>query len=383
MKVFYWSPHLSHVATVSAVINSAVALCKYSQNTINSTIINSIGEWDEYKNELNKKKVNTIDIFSKKSFKHLPKYGFLKSRYSYWKIFLSSFFSLKNLLKKEKPNYLIIHLITSLPIILNFLFNLETRVILRISGYPKLNFLRKYLWKIFGKKLYKIVCPTEATKQYLIDQKIFNKDKIYTLRDPIVNISLINHLKKEQVNSDFLKDQKFILSIGRLTKQKNFLFLIECFNQINKKYPDYKLIIIGEGELETKIKEHINQLNLNSKILILPFQKNIFKYLKKCECFILSSLWEDPGFVLIEAASAETPIISSNCPNGPIEILSNGNGGFLYESNKVQSFINTFDKYKNSSKNDLKKKIIKAKKEAKNYTLFSHYLNLVKVLDKV
>ena len=69
MKVFYWSPHLSHVATVSVVINSAVALCKYSQNTINSTIINSIGEWDKYKNELNEKKVNIIDIFSKKHLK--------------------------------------------------------------------------------------------------------------------------------------------------------------------------------------------------------------------------------------------------------------------------------------------------------------------------
>ena len=382
MKVFYWSPHLSHVATVSAVINSAVALCKYSQNKINSTIINSIGEWDEHKNELSKKKVNTIDIFSKKSFKDLPKYGFLKSRYSYWNIFFSSFFSLKNLLQKEKPDYLIIHLITSLPIILNFLFSFETKVILRISGYPKLNFLRKYLWKIFGKKLHKIVCPTEATKQYLIDQKIFNKDKIFTLKDPILNISLINHFKKEEVKLDFLKDQKFILSIGRLTKQKNFLFLIKCFNQINKKYPNYKLIIIGEGELEFQIKKFINQLNLNSKILILPFQKNIFKYLEKCECFILSSLWEDPGFVLIEAASTETPIISSDCPNGPIEILSNGNGGFLYESNQAQSFINAFDNYKSSSKNDLKKKIIQAKKEAKNYTLFSHYLNLVKVLDK-
>lgn len=383
MKVFYWSPHLSHVATVSAVINSAVALCKYSQNTINSTIINSIGEWDEYKNELNKKKVNTIDIFSKKTFKHLPKYGFLKSRYSYWKIFLSSFFSLKNLLQQEKPNYLIIHLITSLPIVLNFLFNFDTKVILRISGYPKLNFLRRYLWKIFGKKLYRIVCPTEATKQYLIDQKIFNKDKIFTIKDPIVNISLINDRKREEVNLDFVKNQKYILSIGRLTKQKNFLFLIKCFNEINKKYPDYKLVIIGEGELEFKIKEYINQLNLNSKIIILPFQKNIFKYLKKSECFILSSLWEDPGFVLIEAASIETPIISSNCPNGPIEILSNGKGGFLYESNEVQSFVNTFEKYKSSSENDLRKKIIQAKKEAKNYTLFSHYSNLVKVLNNV
>ena len=56
---------------------------------------------------------------------------------------------------------------------------------------------------------------------------------------------------------------------------------------------------------------------MNEKITILPFQKNIFKYLYKSECFILSSLWEDPGFVIIEAASVGIQIISSDCPNGP------------------------------------------------------------------
>ena len=72
MKVFYWSPHLSHVATVSAVINSAVALCKYSQNKINSTIINSIGEWDEHKNELSKKKSTQLIFFQKNLSKIYP-----------------------------------------------------------------------------------------------------------------------------------------------------------------------------------------------------------------------------------------------------------------------------------------------------------------------
>ena len=57
MKVFYWSPHISHVATVTAVINSAAALSKHSKNKINSTIINSIGEWDDYRNELSEKKL--------------------------------------------------------------------------------------------------------------------------------------------------------------------------------------------------------------------------------------------------------------------------------------------------------------------------------------
>ena len=143
------------------------------------------------------------------------------------------------------------------------------------------------------------------------------------------------------------------------------------------------MIKAGFNQSINSTNDLMRKLNLNSKIIILPFQKNIFRYLKKSECFILSSLWEDPGFVLIEAASIETPIISSNCPNGPIEILSNGKGGFLYESNEVQSFVNAFEKFKSSSENDLRKKIIQAKKEAKNYTLFSHYSNLVKVLNNV
>ena len=57
--------------------------------------------------------------------------------------------------------------------------------------------------------------------------------------------------------------------------------MIECFAYINKKYPDYKLVIIGEGELEMEIKKYINDLNFETKILILPFQNNVFKYLKK------------------------------------------------------------------------------------------------------
>ena len=86
-----------------------------------------------------------------------------------------------------------------------------------------------------GNKLFKVVCPTEDTKQYLIDQKIFNEKKVFVLKDPIINISSINHLKNININEKKIKKEKYILSIGRLTKQKNFLFLIKCFNIINKE----------------------------------------------------------------------------------------------------------------------------------------------------
>ena len=104
--------------------------------------------------------------------------------------------------------------------------------------------------------------------------------------------------------------------------------------------------------------------------------------MKHAECFILTSLWEDPGWVLIEAASVNTVIISSNCPNGPVEFLSNGKGGYLFDSNNKESFLQTFDKYKKENLTFKREKVLIAKKKVKEYSLFNHYINLIKILKK-
>ena len=66
--------------------------------------------------------------------------------------------------------------------------------------------------------------------------------------------------------------------------------------------------------------------------------KNVFNILKKSKCFILSSLWEDPGFIMVEAASVGTPILTSNCPSGPKEFIGNNENGFIFDSNNEKSF---------------------------------------------
>ena len=82
----------------------------------------------------------------------------------------------------------------------------------------------------------------------------------------------------------------------------------------------------------------------------------MYKYLLNANCFILTSLWEDPGFVILEAALSNTLIISSNCPNGPSEILCGGDYGFLFENNNLSNLLNKFDEFKNLSTNELNKK---------------------------
>jgi glycosyltransferase involved in cell wall biosynthesis len=85
---------------------------------------------------------------------------------------------------------------------------------------------------------------------------------------------------------------------------------------------NYDLLIFGEGEERNKLQLKINNLNLEKKVFLMGYSEPIYYYMKNAEALILSSLWEDPGFVLIEAAFCNLFIISSNCKNGPTEFLN-------------------------------------------------------------
>ena len=89
-------------------------------------------------------------------------------------------------------------------------------------------------------------------------------------------------------------------------------------------------MIFGEGEEKKKLKKQINNHNLSNRVFLKGYSTNIYSHMKNAEAFILTSLWEDPGFVIIEAGLCNLFIISSNCKNGPSEFLQNGKGGILF-----------------------------------------------------
>ena len=368
-NIFYWSPFIGNVATIKAVIESAFSLSKFSKGSFFPSIINSSGEWNEYKNEMNLKKIQNIDL--QESFKIDTKInGFFKSRLEFLKIFIFCYFPLKKLIKKNKPDYLIVHLITSLPLIL-YLFNrFETKLIIRISGKVKLNFFRKLLWKLSKKNIYLITCPTHQSIEEINNLKILNSDKILFLPDPVINIREINKKKKDHKNSKI--NNKYFLSIGRFTRQKNHKLLINAFANLSKNLKDTQLVIIGEGELRNEYIEIINRLNLQEKIHLIGFKKNVFPYIKNSLGIISTSLWEDPGFVMIEAAACNTFVISSDCPSGPKEFISNCNG-ILFENNNLRDLEKKIIKYLNLKNSEILKMKLGAKKQSVNFTKLRHY----------
>jgi len=378
MKIFYWSPFLSNIATIDAVLNSIKSLNSYDKNNnFDPSLIDAVGEWAQKKSKT--QEIQIKKLYKKEIYQLLPKGSFLRSRFSQTIIFLLSFFRLRKLIIKESPEYLIAHLIVSLPLLLFTTFNFKTKLILRISGTPKLNFIRKFFWRLFSKKIYKITCPTHSTYNRLKELKIFPEEKLNILYDPIISVREINKKKLEKLDNK-LRKQEFILGIGRLTKQKNFKLLINAFAEISTKLPKLELIIIGEGEEKNKLQRLISELGLNNKVHLVGYKNNVFNYLYNAKCFISSSLYEDPGFVLIEAGFLNKIVFAADSKTGPSEILNFSKRGFLYKNNNYKDLVRIFFNFNELDPLELKNKKIYFKKYSKNFTFFSHYKFLKKIL---
>ena len=346
--IYYWSPFLTEIATSKAVINSAYSLQKYYSN-YETIIVDAVGEFSKKIDEINEKKIKIIKLQKYDLVKFLPKLGKLKSRISFLIIFITSFFGLKNILQKNKPDFLIIHLITILPLILFFMFNFKTKCILRISGFPIMSPLRKFLWSFLLKKVDIITCPTKNTLQYMKNLKITDETKLKLLYDPAISIREIAKKKVQNIsnyNDDFI-------AVGRLTKQKNFEFLIRNFIEVVKINNGIKLSIFGDGEEKKKLTSLITKYNLEQNVTLRSFKQNIFPYMLKSKSLVLTSDWEDPGFVLIESAICRTFLISSNCKNGPVEILDNNKAGLLFEKNESDDFVRAFKNFFSMSNEEI------------------------------
>jgi glycosyltransferase involved in cell wall biosynthesis len=376
MLIHYWCPYLTNIATISSVRRSAIYLKKFDKNNeLKVEIINSCGEWIDFKK--NEHNINVRNLLSFNIFKILPKIKFL-SKISLAVIFILSFIPLLIKIRKEKPNYLIVHLLTSLPIMLSIFFHKKTKIILRISGLPKLNYFRRTLWKLFSDKIYLVTTPTNLTRDDLINQKIFSSDKIKVLRDPIVESKKINSLKKLPIQNPFFKNNEYYLAIGRLTDQKNLIFLVNGFAKVINKLSTKKLCIIGSGEQKSQLIEIIKKNKLEKNIILLDYQKNPYNYINNCKAIISTSFYEDPGFVLIEAAYLNKLLISSNSRNGPKEMSLQKNIGFFFNPKDIMDFNN---KLLESEKYDNSNKIINSKKYVKKFSTFQHYKNLINLLN--
>ncbi len=156
------------------------------------------------------------------------------------------------------------------------------------------------------------------------------------------NIDYIYNPYLKQIYSRNKNKRKYyILSVGRLTKQKDFSSLIKAFSIITEEIPQYKLIIVGDGNLKKQLSKDVLDLNLKNKVILTGWQKNLKKYYQHASIFVLPSLYEGLGNVIIDAVNYEIPTIVTNCKSGPNEIILQNKGGYIVPISSPEKLSST------------------------------------------
>ena len=234
-------------------------------------------------------------------------------------------------------------------IILSKLFKLK--IIVRLNTSTK-KYINNFIKNLFFKKIYSM------SDVIIVNSLEFKKDLKKILN--VDSIQIYNPIKFKNINKklkiDYFKNFRGIkiLSIGRLTDQKDQLTLLKSMTLILKKSSiNFKLVIIGKGKNQTILNRYINENNLTKNVYLLGYKKNAFSYLSLFDLFILSSKYEGLPNTLLEAQMSKIPIISSDCPTGPKEILLGGKLGILFKTGdhidlykKLLLFIKNKKKYK-------------------------------------
>lgn len=260
-------------------------------------------------------------------------------------------FKLSKLLKEIKPEAVLASIwpVTVAAAFGVFLSGITCRLILSehnhlSTQYENRSFFHRFVMRSSMFFCYrfatKIVAVSFGVKQDLEKLSLLDKTKFEVIFNPISSLKISNTEKKIEVEKIWnCKNEKRIISVGSLKKQKNHSLLIDAFALVNNEVRS-KLMIIGEGEERHNLEKQAYRLGLNSNIIFPGFQKDIDSFYQSADLFVLSSNYEGFGNVLLEALINEINIVSTDCNSGPAEILSNGKYGRLVPVENIEALSN-------------------------------------------
>jgi glycosyltransferase involved in cell wall biosynthesis len=239
-----------------------------------------------------------------------------------------NFFRIYSYVKKEKPD--IVH--TQLG------GDIYGKIAARLAGVKKIvsteqNVLNNDSRLVFSLKKFtskfsdRIVAISTEVRKDIIERYGLSEDKVELIFNGIDLNKFSFNLKKEGK-----KDKIVIGSIGRLSEQKNFSLLFRAlafFPDIN-----FQCLIVGEGELRSRLEKEIKGLGLENKVYLLGRKKYVQKFLSSLDFFVLASKWEGLGLVLLEAGLSKLAVLASNT-GGIKDIIKNEETGILFENDNL------------------------------------------------
>ena len=174
-----------------------------------------------------------------------------------------------------------------------------------------------------------IVAVSKGVADDLAQVSDIPREHIQVIYNPIVTPELSEKAKAAIDHSWFNPGEPpVLLAVGSLSAKKDFRTLIQAFARV-RETRCLRLLILGEGQERPALEKLVRQLGLEKDVSLTGFVANPYPYMAQATLFVLSSRWEGLPGVLIEALCCGAPIVATDCPNGPREILADGKYGQL------------------------------------------------------
>ena len=187
---------------------------------------------------------------------------------------------------------------------------------------------------MLARKIYRwadaIVAVSNGVADDVAREVGLDRNRIRTIYNPAITPDLASKAR-EPVHHRWFQPgaTRVIISMGRLNVQKDYPTLLRAFKRLLTQQQDLRLIILGEGEEREALELLARELRIADYVDLAGFVSNPFAYMAKASVFVLSSAWEGLPMALVEAMACGTPVVSTDCPFGPKEILERGRYGPL------------------------------------------------------
>lgn len=262
-------------------------------------------------------------------------------------LFVKELVWLKNIVIVEKPQILIS--IDSHCLILAYLakrlFGFNYKIVATIHNNIEavINYkIRSHLRKVFILLLRYFLIRVDVL--VVVSQGIADSMK-HLFKLPKIPVVIYYGIEKRQYkrNISKLSRKKILLSVGRLCEQKDFATILHAFSLI-KKIMKSELWIVGDGHLKEGLIEYANNLGIQKKVKFFGWKTYTSKYYERADLFLFSSKWEGFGHVILEAMNYGLPVIATDTPYGPRELLGGKNEyGVLITSGNAQEMAKAID----------------------------------------
>lgn len=195
---------------------------------------------------------------------------------------------------------------------------------------------RLYTKFLFKYCLTDIIANSHAIKSTILQNtsKWLSKDKIKIVYNGIKLDEIEDKIKlKSDIRKEYniKQDTTLIASVGRLSEQKGHCYLLKAINLVKKEIKDFKVLIVGKGELENELRQQVKDLNLSDNIIFTGFREDVFSILYQVDFLVHTAMWEGCPNIILETMAVATPIVATNI-SSVSETMINNETGYLAKS---------------------------------------------------